>query len=36
MDLFSADGVAEFQILRVQEVASIPGQAGEMFKRLTG
>ena len=31
----SGDGVVEFQILGVQEIASISGQAGEMFKRLT-
>ena len=34
IDLFSGDGVVEFQILGVQEIASIAGEAGEIFKRL--
>ena len=36
VDLFSGDGVLEFQILGVQEIASIAGEAGEIFKRLAG
>jgi hypothetical protein len=36
IDLFSSDGVVEFQILGVQEISSIAGEAGEMFKRLAG
>jgi len=36
MDLFSGDGVAEFQILGVQEISSIAGEAGKIFKRLAG
>ena len=36
MDLFSGDGVVEFQILGVQEIASVAGEAGEIFKRLAG
>jgi len=35
INLFSGDGVAEFQILGVQEVSSIAGEAG-IFKRLAG
>lgn len=34
MDLFSADGVVEFQILGVQEISSIAGEAGKIFQRL--
>jgi hypothetical protein len=36
IDLFSGDGVVEFQILGVQEISSIAGEAGEIFKRLAG
>jgi hypothetical protein len=36
IDLFSSDGVVEFQILGVQEISSIAGKAGEIFKRLAG
>ena len=36
IDLFSGDGVVEFQELGVQEISSIAGQAGEIFKRLAG
>ena len=36
MDLFSGDGVLEFQELGVQEISSIAGEAGEIFKRLAG
>ena len=36
IDLFSGDGVMEFQILGVQEISSIAGEAGEIFKRLAG
>ena len=36
IDLFSGDGVVEFQILGVQEISSITGEAGEIFKRLAG
>ena len=36
MDGFSAHGVVEFQILGMQEISSIAGEAGEMFKRLAG
>lgn len=31
MDLFSGDGVAEFQKLGVQKITSVAGEAGEMF-----
>jgi hypothetical protein len=34
--LFSGDGVMEFQKLGVQEIPSIAGEAGEVFKRLPG
>jgi len=34
MDLFSGDGVLEFQKLGVQQISSIAGEAGEIFKRL--
>ena len=34
MQLFSGDGVVESQILGVQEITSISGEAGEMFERL--
>jgi hypothetical protein len=34
MDLFSGDGVLEFQKLGVQQISSIAGKAGEIFKRL--
>ena len=36
MDLFSGDGVVKVQIVGVQEIASIAGEAREIFKRLTG
>ena len=36
IDLFTGDGVAEFQILGVQKISSIAGEAGEIFKRLAG
>ena len=36
IDLFSGDGVVEFQILCVKEISSIAGEAGEIFKRLAG
>lgn len=36
IDLFSGDGVAEFQVLRVEKVASIAGEARKNFKRLAG
>jgi hypothetical protein len=36
IDLFSGDGVVEFQILGVQEISSIAGEAGEILKRLAG
>ena len=36
IDLFSSDGVLEFQKLGVQEISSIAGEAGEIFKRLAG
>ena len=36
IDLFSGDGVVEFQKLGVQEISSIAGEAGEIFKRLAG
>jgi hypothetical protein len=32
--LFSGDGMLEFQKLGVQEISSIAGEAGEIFKRL--
>ena len=34
IDLFSGDGVLEFQKLGVQQISSIAGEAGEIFKRL--
>jgi hypothetical protein len=34
--LFPGDGMAEFQKLGVKEIASIAGEAGEIFKRLAG
>jgi hypothetical protein len=36
IDLFSGDGVVEFQVLGVEEISSIAGEAGEIFKRLAG
>ena len=36
IDLFPGDGVVEFQILGVQEISSVAGEAGEIFKRLAG
>jgi len=36
IDLFSRDGVMEFQILGMQEISSIAGEAGEIFQRLAG
>jgi hypothetical protein len=36
IDLFSGDGVVEFQELGVQEISSIAGEAGKIFKRLAG
>ena len=36
IDLFSGDGVVEFQILGVQEISSIAGEAGEILKGLAG
>ncbi len=36
IDLFSGDGVVEFQILGVQEISSVARTAGEIFKRLAG
>ena len=36
IDLFAGDGVVEFQILGVQEIPSIAGEAGEIFKRPAG
>ena len=36
MDLISGDRVFEVQIVGVQEVSSITGEAGEVGKRLTG
>jgi hypothetical protein len=36
IDLFSGDGVVEFQILSVQEISSITGESGKTFKRLAG
>ena len=36
IDLFSGDGVLEFQKLGVQKISSIAGEAGEIFKRLAG
>jgi len=36
IDLFSGDGVVEFQILGVQKISSVAGEAGEIFKRLAG
>ena len=36
IDLFSGDGVVEFHKLGMQEISSIAGEAGEVFKRLAG
>ena len=36
IDLFSGDGVLEIQKEGVQEISSIAGEAGEIFKRLAG
>ena len=36
IDLFSGDGVVQFQKLGVQKISSIAGEAGEIFKRLAG
>jgi hypothetical protein len=36
IDLFPGDGVVEFQKLGVQEISSIAGEAGKIFKRLAG
>ena len=36
IDLFSGDGVLEFQILGVQEISSIARETREIFKRLAG
>ena len=36
IDLFSGDGVVEFQKLSVQEISSMAREAGEIFKRLAG
>jgi hypothetical protein len=33
IDLFSGDGVLEFQKLGVQQISSVAGEAGEIFKR---
>ena len=35
-DLFSGDGVVEFQTLGVQKISSIAREAGEIFERLAG
>jgi len=34
--LSSGDGVLEFEKLGVQEISSVAGEAGEIFKRLAG
>jgi predicted RecA/RadA family phage recombinase len=34
--LFSGDGVVESQKLGVQEISSVAGEAGEIFKKLAG
>ena len=36
IDLFSGDGVSEFQILGMQEISAITREAGEIFKRQAG
>ena len=36
IDLFSGDGLVEFQILGVQEISSIAGEAREIFNRPAG
>ena len=36
IDLLSGDGVVESQKLGVQEVSSIAGEAGQIFKRQAG
>ena len=36
IDLFSGDGVKEFQKLSVQKISSISGETGEIFNRLAG
>ena len=34
MDLFSGDGVLKLQILGMQKISSIAGEAGQILKRL--
>ena len=34
--MFSGDGVGEFQELGVEEIASVAGEAGEVFEWLAG
>lgn len=36
IDLFSGHRVAEFQILGVEEISSVSGEAGEIFEGLAG
>jgi len=36
IDLFSGDGMVEFQKLGVQKISSIAGETREIFKRLAG
>ena len=36
IDSFSADRVGEFQILGVEEISPVAGEAGEIFERLAG
>ena len=36
IDLFSANVVVEFQVLGVEQISPIAGEAGEIFKRLAG
>ena len=36
IDLFSGNWVVEFQVLGVQEISSVAGEAGEILKRLAG
>jgi hypothetical protein len=36
IDLFSGDGMLEFQKLGMQKISSIAGKARKIFKRLAG
>ncbi len=36
VDRFAGDGVGEVEVMRVEEVASIAGEAGKVFEGLAG